>query len=88
MLNYIDQNLHGMDKGTTWYLMKFPSLDAILYIKAISPKFIKDCEKNNDFIFLFTIPRTIMSPNQIDFSSLPWRHNGRGGVSNHQPHDC
>ena len=20
--------------------------------------------------------------------SLPWRHNGRDGVSNHQPHDC
>ena len=20
--------------------------------------------------------------------SLQWRHNGRGGVSNHQPHDC
>ena len=21
-------------------------------------------------------------------SSLQWRHNGRGGISNHQPHDC
>ena len=21
-------------------------------------------------------------------TSLQWRHNGRGGVSNHQPHDC
>ena len=20
--------------------------------------------------------------------TLPWHHNGRGGVSNHQPHDC
>ena len=22
------------------------------------------------------------------FTALLWRHNGRGGVSNHQPHDC
>ena len=22
------------------------------------------------------------------FKSLQWRHNGRDGVSNHQPHDC
>ena len=21
-------------------------------------------------------------------STLEWRHNGRGGISNHQPHDC
>ena len=21
-------------------------------------------------------------------SSLQWRHNGRNGISNHQPHDC
>ena len=23
-----------------------------------------------------------------DYCSGTWRHNGRGGVSNHQPHDC
>ena len=23
-----------------------------------------------------------------EFNSLWWRHNGRDGVSNHQPHDC
>ena len=33
-------------------------------------------------------------PNTIDTSwltnthTLQWRHNGHGGVSNHQPHDC
>ena len=25
---------------------------------------------------------------KIDMSSLQWRHNGRDGVLNHQPHDC
>ena len=24
----------------------------------------------------------------VSFVSLHWRHNGRHGVSNHQPHDC
>ena len=24
----------------------------------------------------------------MDTSTLQWRHNGRDGVSNHQPHDC
>ena len=28
------------------------------------------------------------SPHQHSQYSLRWRHNGRGGVSNHQPHDC
>ena len=26
--------------------------------------------------------------NIVDDVALPWRHNGRDGVSNHQPHDC
>ena len=25
---------------------------------------------------------------RIGYMSLQWRHNGRDGVSNHQPHDC
>ena len=27
-------------------------------------------------------------PQRIYVNSLQWRHNGRDGVSNHQPHDC
>ena len=29
---------------------------------------------------------TVLRP--ISFNLLQWRHNGRDGVSNHQPHDC
>ena len=29
-----------------------------------------------------------MTSDQFLTSSLQWRHNGRDGVSNHQPHDC
>ena len=32
------------------------------------------------------IPNTSRVPTM--HNSLPWRHNGRDGVSNHQPHDC
>ena len=31
-------------------------------------------------------PITVGFPSQI--TTLQWRHNGRDGVSNHQPHDC
>ena len=27
-------------------------------------------------------------PHRTSFRSLQWRHNGHGGVSNHQPHNC
>ena len=38
-----------------------------------------------DKICIYTGPRTSPSPMR---HTLQWRHNGRGGVSNHQPHDC
>ena len=35
------------------------------------------------------IESIVSHKHQIDsVSSLRWRHNERGGVSNHQPHDC
>ena len=29
-----------------------------------------------------------MTIQQLIELALQWRHNGRGGVSNHEPHDC
>ena len=30
----------------------------------------------------------VLTSNRRDHFTLRWRHNGRDGVSNHQPHDC
>ena len=30
----------------------------------------------------------VLSPETDCIYALQWRHNGHGGVSNHQPHDC
>ena len=54
---------------------------------------------NSKIIFqitLQTLPPHVKGCNELMFSniyinivySLQWRHNGRGGVTNHQPHDC
>ena len=37
------------------------------------------CVKENYYLF---------SKGKTTFETLQWRHNGRNGVSNHQPHDC
>ena len=34
------------------------------------------------------IHMTYRRTNVVLASALRWRHNGRDGVSNHQPHDC
>ena len=31
---------------------------------------------------------TTSDADPVDCQTLQWRHNGRDGVSNHQPHDC
>ena len=33
-------------------------------------------------------PTALNTPTQASGICLQWRHNGRDGVSNHQPHDC
>ena len=35
----------------------------------------------------FVMKRNIYAVKSMEYS-LGWRHNGRDGVSNHQPHDC
>ena len=43
--------------------------------------------KNNISFSVFSLPESFYSLYLFQFS-LQWRHNGRIGVSNHQPHDC
>ena len=37
---------------------------------------------------VFKVRRALQDLQEPAVSSLQWRHNGRDGVSNHQPHDC
>ena len=45
----------------------------------------------NEFSWGCKLPDSMSTASPVTFQSemsLHWRHNGRDGVSNHQPHDC
>ena len=43
--------------------------------------------KSSNVLFLYS-PLRFPSLNWTCLGTLRWRHNGRDGISNHQPHDC
>ena len=43
---------------------------------------------NMSFSFLIILKRGRHLCTKSCWDSLQWRHNERGGISNHQPHDC
>ena len=45
-------------------------------------------QHDNSYLWIKGLQRWIQSWEPYKCLSLQWRHNGRDGVSNHQPHEC
>ena len=61
------------------------------WLAVVSPAHLKLREKHHGYFFLVIQDSATVRPIQYGHTfgfALQWRHNGRDGFSNHQPHDC
>ena len=62
------------------------SFNALMVIDAFSFELVWKCDH---WVTMLLTAVCAIQPTWTRFASpLQWRHNGRDGVSNHQPHDC
>ena len=63
--------------------------DNVSMLSRTTPRFAHSTKILHD-IYLYEYPRVLYIPRYhfCEYTSVQWRHNGRDGYSNQQPHDC
>ena len=82
------ERLHGWDLYISTCQIKYQSLFACIIIVCLHWKRWERDRWQNLFSAFKQVVYERGYRAVISFIPLQWRHNGRYGVSNHQPHDC